>query len=314
MTNAFIVHANLDCEARWANVTLPMKVQERISLLGALVAVLAPADRDVEVWTPAAVDATRVLVEPRPALRVGVPPRCDLAWADPQAKPVNDRRFALALARAHGVALPGAKVIAHVDEIDLAGPWVAKAPWTAAGRDRCHGEGAATVEQRTRLGRLLDAFGALVLEPWCDRIVDAGVCATVAPDGLVNAHPAHALLTDKRGGFLGIDLAAPALEPGERDQLAMMVAAVGAALSEHGYAGPFAVDAFAYSDAGTRRFQPLCEINARFSFGWIARAFQHRTGASQLGFAAAPPDATTLIANGKDRVTAWIKTRTETAG
>ena len=33
----FIVHANLDCEARWAGITLPARVQQRISLLGALV-------------------------------------------------------------------------------------------------------------------------------------------------------------------------------------------------------------------------------------------------------------------------------------
>ena len=308
----FIVHANLDCEARWAGIALPQKVQQRISLLGALVGVLAPPEHAVEVWAPAAVDPTRLggagTWRP-PTMRTGEPPRCDLAWADPHAKSVNDRRLVLDLAREHGVGLPGAKVITRVEDLDLVGPWVTKAPWTAAGRDRCHGEGAPSAEQRTRLGRLLDTFGTLVLEPWCDRIVDAGVCATVAPDGLVNAHPAHALLTDKRGGFLGIDLAAPSLEVAERDQLAMMVAAAGALLSEHGYAGPFAIDAFAYRDRdGARRFQPLSEINARFSFGWIARAFHQRTGATQLGFGEAPPGATVLIAPSDDRVTAWIKT------
>jgi hypothetical protein len=308
VAGTFIVHANLDCEARWAGVTLPLKVQQRISLLGALVAALAPADRDVEVWVPAAIDGTRIVGTPRPsAMRVGVPPRSDLAWADPHAKPVNDRRLALELARDLGVALPGAKVIASVDDIDLAGPWVTKAPWTAAGRDRCHGDGPPTTEQRTRIGRLLETFGSLVLEPWCDRIVDTGVCATVAPDGLVNAHPPHALLIDSRGGFLGIDLAPPALEPHERDQLATLVAAAGALLCDRGYAGPFAVDAFAYRDRdGARRFQPLCEINARFSFGWIARALQLRAGTTQLGFGDPPAGATTMIARGDDRVTAWI--------
>jgi hypothetical protein len=183
-----------------------------------------------------------------------------------------------------------------------------KAPWTAAGRDRCHGEGAPTPEQRTRIGRLLETFGALVLEPWCERIVDAGVCATVATDGMVTAHPPHGLITDKRGGFLGIDLAPPALEPSERDVLATTVAASGALLAEHGYAGPFAVDAFAYRDGDARKFQPLSEINARFSFGWIARALAQRSGATQLGFGEPPPGATTLIAPAGDRVAAWIRT------
>jgi hypothetical protein len=299
----FIVHANLDCEARWAGVVLPQKIQQRISLLGALVAWLAPAE-DVEVWVPAAVDVQRLA---RPVtVRVGVPPRADLAWADPLAKTVNDRRLALEVARTHEVALPGAKVITRAGDIDLAGPWVTKAPWTAAGRDRCHGEGAPTAEQQTRIGRLLETFGALVLEPWCERILDVGVCATVAADSLVVAHPPHGLVTDQRGGFLGIDLAPPPLEPEERAQLHLMVAAAGATLCDHGYVGPFAIDAFAYRDRdGARRFQPLCEINARFSFGWIARAIEQRTGATRLGFGEPPPGATILITPGDDRVVAW---------
>ena len=298
------MHANLDCEARWAGVTLPRAVQERISLLGALACVLAPADRDVELWTPVAIDAAR-LASPPAALRVGEPPRADLAWADPHAKSVNDRRLALAVATEHGASLPGARVITRVDEVDIAGPWVTKAPWTAAGRDRCHGDGAPTTEQRTRIGRLLETFGALVLEPWMERIVDVGVCATVAPDGLVSAHPAHGLVTDKRGGFLGIDLAGPPLEPSERDQLATMVAAAGAALCDRGYAGPFAVDAFAYRHQGERKFHPLCEINARFSFGWIARALNQRLGATELRFGTPPDGAAVLIAD-----LAWTRTRT----
>jgi hypothetical protein len=90
--------------------------------------------------------------------------------------------------------------------------------------------------------------------------------------------------------------------------LATTVAASGALLAEHGYAGPFAVDAFAYRDCDARKFQPLSEINARFSFGWIARALAQRSGATQLGFGEPPPGATTLIAPAGDRVAAWIRT------
>ncbi|MBA3396176.1 MAG: hypothetical protein H0T89_26335, partial [Deltaproteobacteria bacterium] len=166
--------------------------------------------------------------------------------------------------------------------------------------------GTPTAEQRTRLERLLARFGSLVAEPWCDRLVDVGVCATVAADGLISAQAAHGLLTDRRGGFLGIDLTPPALERAERDQLVILVGAAGAALAARGYVGPFTVDAFAYQEDATRRFQPLCEINARFSFGWIARAFAARTGITRLGFAAPPPGATILIQPADDHVTAWI--------
>jgi hypothetical protein len=231
---AFVVHANLDCEAVWGGAPLPPKVARRVSYYAALLAALAPEGAEVEVWAPAAVDAGRLLAPPpwrAPVMRVGAPPRADARWADPGARAANDRRLARALAEAHGAALPGQKVIASAGEIDLPGPWVCKAPWTAAGRDRCRGAGAPTAEQRTRIERLLARCDALVLEPWCDRIVDVGVCARVGAGGAVAAHPPHGLIADARGGFLGIDLAPPALEPEEQARLTELVAAAGAALA-----------------------------------------------------------------------------------
>lgn len=331
MTVPFVVHANLDCEAAWAGAPLPPAVARRISYYAALLAALAPPGAEVEVWAPADVDAARLRAAAGwrpPAMRVGAPPRPpDARWADPAAKAANDRRLAHAVAVARGAALPGQRVIASVDEIDLPGPWVCKAPWTAAGRDRCRGHGPPTREQRARLGRLLARGGALVLEPWCERIADAGVCARVEPGGRVTQHEPHGIAADARGGFLGVDLAPPPLLPAERARLAELVDAAGAALADAGYAGPFAVDAFAYAapaaaladnapaddaaDAGAvagdraRRFRPLCEINARLSFGWIARALADRLGATRLGFGPPPPGAAVLIEPAADGVTAW---------
>jgi hypothetical protein len=304
----FVVHANLDCEAVWSGAPLPPAVARRVSYYAALLAALAPPDADAEVWAPAAVNPARLLSPlpwRAPAMRVGAPPRADARWADPAARAANDRRLALDVAAAHGAALSGQRTITSPDEIDLPGPWVCKAPWTAAGRDRCRGAGAPTPEQRTRLQRLLARSGALVLEPWCERIVDAGVCARVEPGGAVTVHPPHALLADARGGFLGIDLTPPALEPGELTQLTALTRAAGAALAALGFTGPFAVDAFAYQHNAHRRFRPLCEINARLSFGWIARALADRLGARRLGFSPPPPGATVLIAPADDGITAW---------
>ena len=159
-TAPFVIHANLDVEARWVRITLPAKIQQRISLYASLLGALAPpATATVEVWAPAAVDPARLLAAPGwipPTMRVGTPRAPDLAWADATAREVNDRRFALAIATAEGAELPGAHVIEAADELaDVRGPWVCKAPWTTAGRDRCHGEGPPTTEQRTRLERLL---------------------------------------------------------------------------------------------------------------------------------------------------------------
>jgi hypothetical protein len=309
MATPFTIHANLDCEARWGGVVLPESIRARISLYGALMAALGPPRETVEVWAPVQVDGARLLPargwQP-PVMVAGTPPRCDLSWADEAAKAANDRRFALVVAQKHGAALGGAKAIHRIEELDLAGPWVCKAPWTAAGRDRCVGSGRPTTEQRARLERLLEKFGCLILEPWCERIVDVGVCATVGTDGAVDVQPPHRLITDRHETFVGIDVSAPELEDAELDRLATLVAAAGAALAGIGYAGPFAVDAFAYRVGGARRFHPLCEINARFTFGWIARAFARRTGITQLGFGPAPPGAQTLIAPETDGVTAWI--------
>ena len=305
-----IIHANLDQEARWGNSPLPPRVLRRISAAATLLVALAPpGDDPVEIWAPAAVDPTRLRLPRAPGCeraviaRAGTPPRADLVWADPAARAVNDRRFALALARELGVALPGARAIDAIAELDdlgaLPGRWVCKAAWSAAGRDRCLGEGAPTPDRRTRIARLVERAGAVVCEPWLDRRFDVGVCGTAGGP----IHPPHGLVTDARGGFTGIDLAPPPLSEDEAARLAEVAAAVGAALARAGYAGPFGIDAFVYDDAGVRRLHPLCEINARYTFGHVARAL----GASRLGFGAPPPGATVLVAPAPDDpVTAWV--------
>ena len=119
------------------------------------------------------------------------------------------------------------------------------------------------------------------------------------------------MIVDGRGGFLGIDLAPPPLEPAERDELVAQVQRAGAVLRGAGYTGPFAIDAFVHATPSTagdnrRRALHVCEINARYTFGWIARAYARRTGATKLGFSSAPERSSTLIDDRGDHVTAWI--------
>lgn len=329
---------NLDCEARWAGVALPAAVQRRISLYATLLAACAPDDDRPEIWVPAEVDAARLIAHPRwapPVVRWPVPSdplpgAFDLAWADPAAAAANDRSRALAIAGELGVALPGARVVASLAELDahlaahFAGPpgrpWICKARWTAAGRDRARGTGDARIgELRTRISRMLQRFGPLVLEPWLDRLLDLGVCGEVTADGEVRLLEPHRIATDPRGGFLGIELS-PRLDPGIAEQLrAVAHAAANRLAAQTGYRGRFAIDAFVYCDprrdprhdprstpeSAAHLLHPLCEINARHSFGWIAHALARRLGARRLGFDAPPPGATVLIAPGPDRVTAW---------
>ncbi len=316
---------NLDCEARWAGAALPGPVQQRISLYATLLAACAPDGSDrPEIWVPAEVDPARLIAHPRwtpPVVRApapsGAPGAFDLVWADPAAAAANDRSRALAIAGELGVALPGARVVGSLAELDAhldahlsgsgGGPWICKARWTAAGRDRARGAGALTGELRIRITRMLERFGPLVFEPWLDRVLDLGVCGEVAPDGAVRLLEPHRIVTDPRGGFLGIELS-PRLDPGIAGSLCAVARSAATRLAaQTGYRGPFAIDAFVYHPPGSaaHRLHPLCEINARHSFGWIAHALARRLATHRLGFDTPPPGATVLIAPGPDRVTAW---------
>ena len=287
----FTILANLDAEATWAGAPLPPRVQARISAASALLAVLAPDGADVEVWAPAAVDAARLRMPSPPRLRVGVADRWDLAWADPgdRSRAFNDRRYAFAIAQSLGASLPGACVVENLDAFERAiaaspGAWVCKAVWTAAGRDRCHGSGPATPDRRRRIARLIEraGAGAVMFEPWCERVLDFGVCGALGTSGRV-IHAPHTLRSDPRGGFLGISLEPPMLEPAERARLDTIVTAVTDALARDGYVGAFGIDGFVYKTPTGRAIHAMCELNARYTFGHVARAIGERYGARELG-------------------------------
>ena len=283
------VLANLDAEAIWAGASLGGKLSARISALAPLLASLVRSDEEVEIWARAAVTPDSIrwdAIGRRGRMRIGVPDKWDLAWAHPGAKAANDRRVTVAVQRELGI--DHASVITDVATLDaLRGRWVAKAPWTAAGRDRVHGDGAPRADQRTYAERMLARCGALVVEPWLDRKLDLAVCARLE-QGRVIAEPPHTLLCDARGTFVGIDLTPPVLSRVHREQLERAVEASGGALAAMGYDGPFTVDAFVWGD-GT--LHAPCEINARHSFGHVARAL----GGTRLGFGPPPPGATMLI-------------------
>jgi hypothetical protein len=333
--------ANLDCEARWAGVALPAAVQQRISLYATLFAACAtdtaPGERP-EIWVPAPIDPARLVAHPGwtpPIVHTAPAPAFDLAWADPTADAANDRAATIAIAADLGVALPGARVIHSLDELDdhIAGlartagasapapAWICKARWTAAGRDRARGVGPATGELRTRLTRLLARFGPLVFEPWLDRLADLGICGEIHPDADVTLLAPHRQLTDARGGFLGIDVS-PLTDPRSDlpadtvDRLRTVAHAAATQLAARtGYRGRFSVDAFTYRTASGPALHPLCELNARHTFGWIAAALSRRLGARQLHFTTPTADgptisgATVLIAPGADGVVAWYAAR-----
>ena len=225
-----------------------------------------------------------------PGIRAAEPePWIDALWQlvpDPAVvRRVNHRGFALALSIGRDTALPGARTIADVAELEShllrggaqasrAGTWVVKAPYSAAGRERMRHAGAPDAAARTRIERLLARFGSLVFEPWVDRVRDLACAGLVTRDG-VRVFPPHQLEADAAGVFRAatIDDAAAAALGAVATTVIDAAGAAGAALAGADYLGGFSVDAFTWRDpAGAVRVQPMSEVNARLTFGLLARA------------------------------------------
>jgi hypothetical protein len=214
-------------------------------------------------------------------------------WPAPEvAQRVNHRGFALSLALDRGWALPGAAVVRDVGDLErhlaagaasagVDGAWVLKAPLSAAGRERMRYRDAAIGRgDRVRIERLLARFGELLLEPWVDRVHDFACAGLVHPGGVRMFAP-HRLDNDPRGVFRAaiIDDAGTPEEAQHRDAVQAAGQAAGEALAAAGYLGPFSVDAYLWRDpTGAIRLQPMSEINARLSFGLLARVAAEDAG------------------------------------
>ena len=304
--------ANLDCELAWAGgAPLPAHVRAKLGALGTLLRAFSHEPAELVLCGP--VDRARI-PEVGPAWReVPSGEAGALRWGAPRSeiiRRVADRRFVL-----DRRAMIGARVIESIDQLQLEplpASWIAKAPITAAGRDRVRRRGPPDDATRARLARLLARHGALIVEPWLDRIEDFGQCARVDARGAIDLLPPHRLLVDDGGGFAGIAITnAPPLPDDELAQLRAAAIGCGRALHDAGYAGPFAIDAFAYRDEhGRRRFHALCELNPRLTFGFVARAWADLLGAPltlHVREEAPPPDAIVLVSPTRDDPTAaWI--------
>ena len=237
--------------------------------------------------------------------------------SDAVAKAANDRRLTLAVRQQAGVELPAAAVIssaaglrAHIVQHRAQlgpGGWVCKAPWTAAGRDRVWGHDLEDTALQ-RAATLLRSCGALVFEPWLPRLLDYGVLATVDAS-TVTQRPPHTLLCNAHGGFTGIDMSTPEMTVAERDQIISTVDTAGLALRTLGYLGPFTIDGFFYQHQHGRALAPLCEINARLSFGWVALALTTRLGGTALQIGATAPTTARMLLHPtqRDPFAVWIE-------
>lgn len=219
--------------------------------------------------------------------------------ASSNAARANDRASCLELAKTLGAALPGACVLASVDELvahlDSGGAsaspgeeWVLKARFSASGRWRHRGKGRFPVDAReaTTIGNLFNRFGPLIFEPWMLRTDDFGCTALVTKDALCLAG-FHRQDVDGQGRFRGLEILSgvpesPWFTAREAQVFQGVIELVARYLRTLDYVGPFGIDAWRFEDArGVIGFQPLGEINARMTFGLVARAWIERLLTSQ---------------------------------
>ena len=271
-------------------------------------------------------------------------PLAENLWNLPTATPgaaakINDKRFCQQLREKLGLALPASRIVESIEELEkhldaeknrpeLAGGWILKAPFSAAGRLRVVSTGPEAGELELKRARnLFEAQGALVFEPWLERTADFGFCALVLSERTILLG-SHGLETSPQGRFLGLvfDSPAPAVglaAPADRDELEAAVTAAAEVAREEGYLGPLEIDCWSWRDEnGADRFHPLGEINARISFGLVGRAIIEKLSGSHgwlvkkparlnIGVGQAPsedlPSAELLSPEPPDGCGAWLQ-------
>lgn len=185
---------------------------------------------------------------------------------------VNHRRFCHEL----GQTLPGAGYVQN--EAEFTGliaastekSWLVKRPLSYAGRGRRKlraGELSAA-DQSWIAASLRDGEGVQV-EPLVAIELDCALHGWLAEDGQCTWGSPTVQRVDATGAWQSSVVAIGELSSAEVESLQREGARTALALHSAGYFGPFGIDAFRWrTGSGELRFQPRCEINARYSMGW----------------------------------------------
>ncbi len=195
---------------------------------------------------------------------------------------VNSRQYRCQLEHELGIAPAGVQIATTGDEllaaIQQATPyghqagWVLKAQWGMAARERMLGRGlelsaSAAGWARKRLAR----DGCLVVEPWFERIAEAGLQLAIPRQGPVELIGVTPLLTDAGGQYRGSQLALPESCLAQWRPAAEVALQVAGRLQAEGYFGPLGIDALIYRDADQQvRLRPLMDLNARYTMGRLS--------------------------------------------
>lgn len=260
------------------------------------------------------------------------------AWSAARAHTFS-KRFGAELARALGpdpIDLPAETLPVVVTSLEDAleaieaarrhtGVAVAKAAWAASGRGHLLADPTTSPGAlRPQLAAALASHGALVVEPWLERVADLGVQLELGDDGRARIVAITRAWYDGRGRFVAAathpwQRALPpevhlALGGGPRlaARLAKVAEHVGSALFEAGHRGPAGFDAFVARWAGGLGLRPLVEVNPRLTMGRVAYALGQRLRAHRFGLFAIAGRAE-LRRAGVRNLHAWLSLAAERA-
>jgi len=174
---------------------------------------------------------------------------------------------------------------AILQQIEQGGNWVLKRPFSTSGQGRILLRAPVDSRSERWIEKQLKN-GALLVEPWHQRVADFSVQTEIHEDRIQLLGKTRfwtASTGAYRGALLGrwtLGLTTETIRglqqagAGKRlDQAALQVAK---AAQERGYRGPLGVDAMAVLVDNVLRLQPILEVNPRYTMGRIALALKKR--------------------------------------
>jgi hypothetical protein len=191
-----------------------------------------------------------------------------LPWETLRA--VNHRAFSAAIAQ----PLPDAFFSTQEEEIlqrlNTQPTWLLKRPLSYRGNGRLRVTNPEDPRAHSWIRTSLRDGDGLQVEPEVVRTEDFGQHGYLSPTHVLTWGTLTRQRLDSFGQWLGTERCPPnTLTPHEQYLHNAMCERVAQALMSRGYHGPFGIDTFRWTDTlGTSHYNPLCEINARYSMGW----------------------------------------------
>lgn len=209
---------------------------------------------------------------------------------------INARTFSFQCEEEWGLLLAGSRKLENISDLEagvidlnkLQGgktkAWVVKANFSMSARERMQGQGDQLTEQIRGWANKRFAQGqTLFLEPWVNRISEAGLQFEIPKQGDPQLKGVALLLSDARGQYRGSRITIDeqsleewqtAIEVGQR---------VAKRAQQAGYFGPLGIDAMCYQDEdGKRQCRPIQDLNARYTMGRLALGFARFLESSQV--------------------------------